>query len=190
MAKKNRHGKSTPISETIYRKIRGKCSREDHQLFLDLAFYTGERVGAIVQLQVRDVYIDPDRRKLQNEITYRASTRKDGTTRQVPIHPQLATRLKAYNPPQSGWLFPGRLPGCHLGVRAIDRMLRRKLAALGLEGDGYSLHGFRRDFVTSLHRNGTDIALIASLTGHRSLQVVRGYIEISEEQRRNAIALR
>ncbi|MEB3338966.1 MAG: tyrosine-type recombinase/integrase [Leptolyngbyaceae bacterium] len=190
MAKKNRYGKSTPINELIYRKIRGKCSREDHQLFVDLAFYTGERVGAIVQLQVRDIYVDPERRKLQEQITYRASTRKDGQTRQVPIHPQLAARLKAFNPPQSGWLFPGRLPGCHLGVRAIDRMIRRKLEALGLENDGFSTHGFRRGFITDLYNNGTDINLIASLTGHRSLQVVRGYIEISEEQRRNAIALR
>lgn len=190
MAKRERHGKSTPISEEIYRKLRKACKQDEHKLLFDIAYYTGERIGAIVQLKVSDVYQDSDRRKLHRAITYRAATRKDRATRQVPIHPELQLKLRAYDAPQAGWLFPGRGMHGHLCVRAADRMLRRRLADCGLEDDGISLHGFRHGFISDLHKQGLDLKIIASLTGHKSLQVLAGYVAIGEDQRAAAIALR
>lgn len=191
MAKLHRHGQATPINEFAYHKIRKNTLQENHKLLLDIAYYTGERWGAILQLQVGDIYADPSKRSLLNQITFRASTRKGGKdTRQVPIAPDLAIKLKAIAPPVSGWLFPGEKMGDHLTLRAADRMLRRALERAGLADQGYSTHSFRRGFITDLHNRGLSVKVIQSLTGHKSLQVLSRYIEISEQQRAAAIALR
>lgn len=190
MAKLNRNGKSNPINESIYKKIRAKARSPKHRLIFDIAFYTGERMGAILQLQVADIYSNPHTRQLHPQITFRASTRKGKITRQIPIHPDLIERFKAYSPPDGAWLFPGREIGCHLSNRACDRMFRRCLVRASLDESGYSFHGFRRGFITDLHAKGTSLRVIQSLTGHKSMQVLSGYVDVSERQRQQAIALR
>ena len=184
------HGQSEPINEFSYKRIRKCFRRSDHQLIFDLAYYTGERWGAILKLRVCDIYRDVARRQLHECVTYRASTRKDGETRQVPIHPQLRLHLKTYEPPQVGYLFPSpEIPTQALGFRAADRALRRALERAGLDKSGYSTHSTRRGFITQLHDKGLSVKVIQSLTGHKSLAVLSRYIEVSEQQRQSAIAL-
>lgn len=45
-----------------------------------------------------------------------------------------------------------------------------------------SPHGFRRGFITFLHRQGVDIATIAELVGHDNVNTTKGYITDLEEQ--------
>jgi integrase/recombinase XerD len=188
--KLNRHGQATPISSEIYRKVRAKFFEESHQILLDVAYYTGERWGAILQLQVQDVYLDPLKRLVRETITFKASTRKDKATRQVPVHPDLKLRLRAYDPPRDGWLFPSLVkPDEHLTMRAATRSFERALKRAGLDKEGYSSHSTRRGFITSLHTKGVSIKMIQSLTGHKSLNVVSQYVEVTDEQRQIAIAL-
>lgn len=185
------HGQATPINEFFYKKIRKNMITPAHQLILDFGYYTGERWGAILQLRVEDVYLDPVRRVVREDVTFRKATRKDRETRQVPIHPELNLRLRSYKCEFEGWLFPSLVkPGCHLSSRAADRALRRAIARAGLEDAGFSTHSTRRGFITDLYDKFKDVKLIQSLTGHKSLAVVSRYIEVSEERRRQAIALR
>ena len=189
--KRDGHGQSEPVSEDIYLKIRSNFIEEYHQLLLDIAHFTGERWGAILQLQVEDIYVDPHRRVVREYITFRKNTRKDKETRQVPVHPHLQLRLKAYEPPLRGWLFPSPInEGEHLTMRAATRALTRALERANLDQLGFSSHGTRRGFITDLHNKGISIKIIQSLTGHKNLNIVSRYIEVSEEQRRVAIALR
>ena len=184
------HGKAEPINEIVYKKIRRCFKQSDHQLIFDLAYYTGERWGAILRLQVQDIYRDLTRRQLHECVTYRANTRKDGETRQVPIHPQLRLHLKAYEPPQFGYLFPSpEIPSQPLGFRAADRALRRALERGGLDKLGYSTHSTRRGFITQLHDKGMSVKVIQSVIGHKKLSVLDGYIEVSASQRRDVIIL-
>jgi len=53
---------------------------------------------------------------------------------------------------------------------------------------GFSPYSARRGFITHLSEKGLSIKTIQSLTGHKSLTSLVQYIEVSEEQRRNAIA--
>ena len=189
--KLNRHGQSEPITEDIYQKVRAKFYNQSHQLLVDIAYFTGERWGAILQLQVEDVYSDPAKRVVQAEITFRASTTKTKTTRQVPMHPHLRLRLRACEPPLQGWLFPSGVKlGEHLTMRAATRSLERAFKRAGLEKLGYSSHSFRRGFITDLHNKCLPIKVIQVLTGHKSLSSLGRYIEVTGEQLRNAIALR
>ena len=183
----NNHGKAEPIYLDGYRKIREHFHKPHERLFWDIAYYTGERWGAIVQLAVSDVY--DDRGKPRTSITFKKSTRKDKTTRQVPVSASLALRLKAYDLPHSHWLFPSpRFPDRHIIFRTIDATFRLAIDRAGLSGLGYSTHSTRRGFITSLHRNGIGVRVIQEITGHKSLGVLAGYIEVSDEQKRRAIA--
>ena len=187
--KRDRHGQAEPLTPETYRRIREVFLEESHKLVWDILWFTGERVGAVLQLPVDDVYSDATRKITQPEITFKASTRKDKTTRQVPLHTDLRSRLKAYDPPSSGYLFPGRGEKGHLTHQAYDAAFRRALARCGLDGFGYSLHSPRRGFITRLHTKGMGIKVIQSLTGHQSLAVLSRYIEVSDEMRREAINL-
>jgi integrase/recombinase XerD len=182
----DRHGQAEPIYLNGYRKIREGFNEAHHKLFFDLAYYTGERWGAIVQLAVTDVYNKDGIPR--THINFKKNTRKDKQTRQVPISDSLALRLKAYPLPASLWLFPSRYSDNHLGIRTFDAALRRAIDRAGLSGLGYSTHSTRRGFITTLHRNGFDVRVIQEITGHRSLTVLSKYIDVSEEQKRSALA--
>jgi integrase/recombinase XerD len=55
MPKNNRSGQASILNETDYQKIR-KAIPTEYRLLFDIARYTGERWGAIVQLRFGDVY--------------------------------------------------------------------------------------------------------------------------------------
>jgi len=181
----DRHGQAEPIYLNEYRKIREGFNEAHHKLCWDIAYYTGERWGAIVQLAVNDVYIEGVPR---THINFKKNTRKDKQTRQVPISASLALRLKAYALPNSVWLFPSPYGDNHLGIRTFDDALRRAIDRVGLSGLGYSTHSTRRGFITTLHRKGFDVRVIQEITGHRSLTVLSKYIDVSDEQKRSALA--
>ena len=185
--KVNNHGKATPIDLNGYTRIRAQFSRPYHALLWDVAYYTGERWGAISQLAVFDVYGTDGR--VRNSITFKKNTRKDKITREVPVSAALALRLKNYDPPRSVWLFPSPAdPHKHISFRALDAELRRAIERAGLSGLGYSTHSTRRGFITSLHQNGVSIRVIQSITGHKSLNVLSGYVDVTDGQRRAALA--
>jgi len=57
--KTDRHGQASILSDSDYSKIRKQIKSKKYKLLLDLAWYTGERWGALVQLRVEDCYL-PD----------------------------------------------------------------------------------------------------------------------------------
>jgi integrase/recombinase XerD len=185
--KVNRNGQAQIIDKSTYSKIRAAFLESSHQLLWDIAFYTGERWGAIVQLQVSDVF--DERGKPRSAIVYRASTRKDNQTREVPVSDELRFRLMAYHLTGGLWLFEGQEEGNHLTYRAAEAALKRALDRVGLKGLGISTHSTRRSFITALDVAGISIRTIQALTGHASLASVQRYIEVRAEQLINAVAV-
>lgn len=55
--------------------------------------------------------------------------------------------------------------------------------------DGASSHSMRRSFLTALAAKGIGVRVLASLAGHRSLQVTMKYIDASDEMKRNAVEM-
>jgi integrase/recombinase XerD len=183
----NHHGKATPIYLDGYTRIRSQLCRPYYVMFWDIAYYTGERWGAIAQLAVSDVFGSDG--KPRHSITFKKNTRKDKTTREVPVSDTLLLRLTAYSLPDSTWLFPSPLDASrHISTRALDAELRKAIDKAGLAGLGYSTHSTRRGFITSLHENGVSIRVIQSITGHKSLNVLSGYVDVTDEQKRSALA--
>lgn len=196
--KNQRCGKAAIFSNRDVEKIRKAFTIPYHRCIFEIALYTGERMGAIVQLKVSDVYADPAKRTLRDVINFAARTRKkrpDGSTqtRQVPVHPDLKSFLTNYEPPRDGYLFPsnnGRVEAApkHISRRAIDSYWRKQFLKLGLDHRGFSTHSTRRWLITKLARNGVDIKTIQQITGHKNVAVLLEYIEADEKRIRNALA--
>jgi len=189
--KNNGNGQSTVIGNEEYSKLRKHIKSQKYKILLDLAWYTGERWGALVKLSVEDVY-NPDSSP-RHEITFRACTRKaspDGTrsTRQVPIHETLTQVLKSYKPDNSIWLFPNREGDGPITLRWADMILRSAVQRAGLEALGISTHSTRRSFITKLHRAGVDVYTIQKITGHQDVKALGRYVEIDADRVRGAIA--
>lgn len=187
--KRDRHGQSTPITSEFYKKIRIAMGCDRDRLILDLAYFTGERWGAIVALKVDDCYCDSG--KPREFITYRASNRKDRQTRQVPVVDELRLRLQCYSPPPEGWLFPSRQKTSanqHISFRTASTALENAIRRCGLDDMGISTHGTRHHFVTSLASAGYSTAMIQSITGHASLASLQRYIHLDPSLGKSAIA--
>jgi integrase/recombinase XerD len=54
---------------------------------------------------------------------------------------------------------------------------------------GGSSHSGRKFFITSLANKGIGVRILASLAGHRSIAVTQRYIDVNDEQKRNAVEL-
>lgn len=192
MPKVNRHGKATILSDADQARIR-KHLKGAHRLIWDIAKFTGERYGAILKLQMSDVYDEAG--SPREAITFRASTRKaspDGRrrTRQLPIHSQLQEILIAHKPKDFTWMFPSRSkPGEPITFQAADFALRQAIAKAGLESKGISTHSLRRTFITRLHAAGIDLYTIQQITGHQDLKALGHYVEISTDRVKGAIAV-
>lgn len=190
--KNNRNGQAAILTQADYSKIRKQIRSRKYKLLLDIAWHTGERWGAIVQLKIEDVYNSNGTPR--EYITFRARTRKatpDGKrrTRQVSVHPVLHESLKSYTPDSdSDWLFPCREEDQPITLRWADMILRAAVQKAGLDAKGISSHSTRRTFITSLANNGIGLATIKKITGHHDLKVLSAYIEVTDEDTKRAIA--
>ncbi|MBN3957501.1 site-specific integrase [Nostoc sp. NMS8] len=198
--KNDREGQAAVLTYADCSKIRTQIRSRKYKLLFDLAWYTGERWGALVQLRVADVYSDDG--SPREYINFRARTRKAKPSskrqsqdpskrknRQVPVHPVLREILLAYKPESDSlWLFPARVGDKAITLRWADAILRAAVDKAGLSAKGISTHSTRRSFITNLANKGINLAMIKKITGHSDLKVLSAYIEVSEDDMKNAIA--
>lgn len=190
--KVNRRGQATILTPVDIVKIR-EALEHPYKLAWDIANYTGERWGSIVQLHQSDCF--DDRGRPLEEITYRSETRKQAAgkkaeTRQIPIHDNLRISLLTYPLPKSLWLFPSPVnPDDHIKFDTCDKYFRLALKKTKLTGLGYSLHSTRRTWITNLYRAGVNLRDLMKLSGHKSISSLMLYIEADPEKAKQAIAL-
>ncbi|NET91615.1 MAG: phage integrase family protein, partial [Kamptonema sp. SIO1D9] len=184
MGKHNRHGKAHPLTERNYEQIRQELISDSHKLFFDIAYFTGERWGAICRLKVENVF---DCGLPRRYVTFEKSTRKDRVTRQVPVSSRLDILLRSATIPDDVWLFPSKFPSKssdgHLSFHAADDFLRRAVEAADLSHLGISTHSSRRGLITRLHNLGVSVREIQSITGHANLSNLSRYIDVSDSRR-------
>ncbi|WP_318781253.1 tyrosine-type recombinase/integrase [Amazonocrinis nigriterrae] len=156
-----------------------------------------------MQLRVADVYNEDS--TPSEYINFRARTRKAKPkkaandsdkpkqvrkNRQVPVHPILKELLAAYqSESDSVWLFPNRTGEKSIGLRWADKILRSAVEKAGLGSKGVSTHSTRRSFITNLAHKGGSLAKIKQLTGHTDLKVLARYIEVTDDDLKQTIAL-
>jgi integrase/recombinase XerD len=169
--------------------MRSRFKSPTQRLIFEISLFTGERMGAIVQLKVSDVY-DKNGQVLDT-ITFAATTRKAtkhgaAATRQVAVHPDLKFYFETYTPrSQVGYLFPSDSEQGYISLRAVDKYWRKIFDELGLTG--YSTHSSRRWVINSLRASGIEIVTIAEAMG-MNINTVRHYLDNDPIECRRAIA--
>ncbi|NER08408.1 MAG: site-specific integrase [Okeania sp. SIO3C4] len=186
--KRSRKGKASIIESWEAQAIYENLTTPANKLIWQICRYTGERIGAVLQLKVENVYSNLARPTPLPEITFPAQSRKkspDGIahTRQVPIIKPLLIEFKRFQPTaQSGWLFPAKTnPSKHLSRQIFDKNFRVAVEKAGLAHRGISLHSLRRTLITRLHNAGYSVAIIQEITGHKNINALREYIDIEPE---------
>jgi len=181
-------GQATPLNPLTYQQISNHFVTDCHKLFLAIAWYTGERPEAILSMDVKHIYEDIARREPRDTVLYPSFNRKDKCTREVPAHWALKLMLSAYQPPESGFLFPSSYRADkHLTRQAMDKAFRRAVKKAGFQNKGFSLYSARRGFITRLNEQGYDIKVIQRLTGHKSINSLIRYIYVTDDKLKSAI---
>ena len=112
----------------------------------------------------------------------RSKTDQGGKGFEVPILGQAATSLKAWlvqSGLRSGTLFRGIHNNGKLndGIsgRTINRIVKRRIALIGLDPDQFGAHSLRSGFITEAARSGATLGDAMALSGHRCVEVASGY---------------
>jgi site-specific recombinase XerD len=151
-----------------------------------VGFTAGMRRSEIVGLDFGDIVFEPE----GLVITIKRSKRdQEGKGRQVAVprgrHEATCPvrALRAWlevSGAAEGALFFRLDPGAHpdrLNGRAVAHVVQRAADRAGLDPELFSGHSLRRGFCTEAARGGAAERDIARTTGHRSMQVLRGYVE-------------
>ena len=182
--KVNRNGQAEILSKANLDDL-FNVMPDRYRLLFGICYFTGCRIAEAIQLQRSDV---GDR-----SITFRRQTTKTQKTRTVRINPQLAQIVAEAGLAESGYLFPAKSGGQwtmtsgHLTTRAADLVLRKYCDYLGIKG--VSTHSFRRTALTHMSSAGVPLRHIQEISGHSSLASLQKYLEVSEQQKEEAIAV-
>ena len=113
--------------------------------------------------------------------------RENATREKIQVHPTLKQYLEEYNPNcKKEFLFPGRHGLNHIHKASADLILRETCLKLDIEG--VSTHSFRRTALTVMSDGGVPLRHIQSISGHKTLSALERYLDVSDEQKLNAIA--
>ena len=74
----------------------------------------------------------------------------------------------------------------HLTRFMADKILKDACARVGLVG--VSTHSFRRTALTMMSSAGIPLRVIQEISGHNDLGMLQRYLEVTVEQKRNAVA--
>ena len=178
MPKNNRNGQAEIWGDESLNEVMADLSPKMRALF-SICRYTGCRVSEARQLKADDLVGD-------YIVLRKVTTKGKKGTRQLAIHPKLKAVLKETALPKSGYLFPGRNGSSPITRQACDKALRKVCDRIGLEG--HSTHSFRRTALTQLSNSKIPLRVIQEISGHKSLQELQRYLEVSPAQVEDAIA--
>jgi integrase/recombinase XerD len=176
MPKQDGKGQSSLLTRKQIHKIIDLASPRYKPIFA-IAAFTGCRISEARNLKAENLDL------VNGSITFTETKTK--VDRVVQCHPKLLEILSSSDLPTSGYLFPSPRSNGALSREAISGELAAITTDLGLPG--VSTHSFRRSVATHLHEKGTDLKSIASITGHKDLNSLSRYIDVSPEKQLAAI---
>lgn len=145
-----------------------------NRVALTTAYAAGLRVSEVARLKVAAI----DSRRMLIHI----ENGKGGRDRYAMLSPRLLEVLRAYwKRGRPGlWLFPGRDPGDHVAVPALQAACRaaRRRARIGKP---VTMHTLRHSFATHLLERGIDIRIIQVLLGHADLDSTARYAQVATD---------
>jgi integrase/recombinase XerD len=144
-------------SERVYQR---------NNLILDFLFYSGVRVGELVNVRHRDWE--------NNSLRIHG---KGNKVRYVFLPEWLVKHISPCSP---GYLLASS-KGKKLSTRSIVKIVQRRVKLAGIN-KWVSPHTFRRSFATLLNSKGARLTTIQKLLGHSNLETTASYIHNSWEE--------
>lgn len=169
------------ISEADYLYFKN-CLKNDNEMYwyfvVRFLAATGARVSELVQIKVEHV-----------KTGYLDLYSKGGKLRRIYIPEQLQKETKEWleeNEKDSGFIFLNKYGG-RITSRGIASQLKRLANRYGLEPSVVYPHSFRHRFAKSFLERYNDIALLADLMGHESIETTRIYLRKTSTEQQNII---
>lgn len=176
----NRHGRAKVLTQSEIQLIfsHGLDNERDKTLF-GVCLFSACRIRECCTLLTQDIYT------LKGLVRPRLIIRKSNTkgklaTRSIPVIEDLRRLLVEYYPlAGDDYLFPGRSDG-HISEDSAARILREACKQAGVIG--VSTHSFRRTALTQMSNAGIPLRVIQEISGHRNLEQLQRYLDVSDEQ--------
>jgi integrase/recombinase XerD len=181
----NRQGQAKVLTEQELHDLFtiGLLTPRDRLLF-GICLYAGCRIGEACSLAWDDVTTDA--------MTFRIEKTKTKSSRTVAITPALQVLFDEYQKSQqfvkfsSAYVFRGKRVGSHLHPSMAHKIL--KAATDRIRVKGVSTHSFRRTALTMMCRKGINLRVIQKISGHKNLNVLSHYLEVSEQEKEQALS--
>ena len=107
----------------------------------------------------------------------------------VVLHPDTVERLTEYVADRpwsaSAPLFISHKPGCdnRLVRQTIGRIVKQRLARIGLSHPKLSAHSLRHTFGALMVEQGVDIETVKDMMGHSDTRTTRIYVEMAQQRK-------
>jgi integrase/recombinase XerD len=176
----NRHGRAKILTPKEIQLVfsHGLESERDKTLF-GVCLFSACRIREACTLLTQDIYT-PKGFVRPRLIIRKGNTKGKLATRSIPVIEDLRQLLNNYYPISGDvYLFPGRSNG-HISHDSAARILRSACKQVGIIG--VSTHSFRRTALTQMSNAGIPLRVIQEISGHRNLEQLQKYLEVSDEQ--------
>ncbi|WP_375453264.1 tyrosine-type recombinase/integrase [uncultured Nostoc sp.] len=183
----NRHGRAKVLTQSEIQLIfshgldngRDGYARRRHRGLFGVCLFSACRIGECCTLQTQDIYTPKGNVRPQFVIR-KSNTKGKLATRAIPVIEDLRRLLVEYYPMAGDvYLFPGRSNG-HISEDSAARILRT--ACQQVDIFGVSTHSFRRTALTQMSNAGIPLRVIQEMSGHRNLEQLQRYLEVSDDQ--------
>lgn len=167
------------ISDADYKFLKTKLKADGYDQWYFIVWFmaaTGARVSELLQIKAEHV-----------NVGYLDLYSKGGKMRRIYIPKKLCTEATKWLKERgmtSGYLFTNRTGNC-LSTRGIAIQLKHFAENYGINREVVYPHSFRHRFAKNFLEKFNDIALLADLMGHESIETTRIYLRrtASEQQK-------
>lgn len=167
------------ISDADYKFLKTKLKADGYDQWYFIVWFmaaTGARVSELLQIKAEHV-----------NVGYLDLYSKGGKMRRIYIPKKLCTEATIWLKERgltTGYLFTNRTGNC-LSTRGIAIQLKHFAENYGINREVVYPHSFRHRFAKNFLEKFNDIALLADLMGHESIETTRIYLRrtASEQQK-------
>lgn len=167
------------ISDADYKFLKTKLKADGYDQWYFIVWFmaaTGARVSELLQIKAEHV-----------SVGYLDLYSKGGKMRRIYIPKKLCTEATKWLKERdltTGYLFTNRTGNC-LSTRGIAIQLKHFAETYGINREVVYPHSFRHRFAKNFLEKFNDIALLADLMGHESIETTRIYLRrtASEQQK-------
>lgn len=169
------------ISNADYQFLKNKLKQDNNLEWYFVVWYlaaTGARVSELIQIKVEHVLLG-----------YIDLYTKGGKLRRLYIPKKLKNETEIWlknNNINSGYLFKNRF-GARITARGISQQLKNYALKYGLNTKVVYPHSFRHRFAKNFLEKFNDIALLADLMGHESIETTRIYLRRTASEQREIV---